>query len=64
MKELKEKLMTLGLGEDMAEKVMATVVEFAKSKVPAAYQGMVDDLLSGESSELRGILGSLGIDFP
>ena len=47
----------------MADKVMATVVEFAKSKIPAAYHGMVDEMLSGESSELRGILGSLGIDF-
>ena len=64
MKELKEKLMGLGLGEDMTDRVMATVVEFAKSKIPAAYHGMVDEMLSGESSELRGILGSLGIDFP
>ena len=63
MKELKEKLIALGLGDDMADKVMATVVEFAKSKIPATYHGMVDELLSGESSELRGILGSLGIDF-
>ncbi len=64
MNELKQKLMSLGLGEDMADKVMATVVEFAKSKIPAAYHGMMDEMLSGRSSELRGILGSLGIDFP
>jgi hypothetical protein len=64
MNELKEKLMTLGLGDEMADQVLATVVEFAKSKVPAAYRGMVDDLLRGQSPELQGILGSLGIDFP
>ena len=64
MKELREKLIALGLGDDMADKVMATVVEFAKSKIPATYHGMVGEMLSGESSELRGILGSLGIDFP
>jgi len=64
MKELKEKLIALGLGEEMADKVMATVMEFAKSKVPVAYQGMVDEMLNGETSELRGMLGSFGIDFP
>ena len=62
MKELREKLIALGLCDDMADKVMVTVVEFAKSKIPATYHGMVDEMLGGESSELRGILGSLGID--
>jgi len=64
MNELKEKLAALGLGEDMADRVIAAVLEVAKSKVPASYHGIIDDVLTGKSPELRGILGSLGINFP
>ncbi len=60
MNELKAKLTALGLSEDMAEKVIATVAEFVKGKIPATYHGMIDDVLAGKTPELGGILGSLG----
>ncbi len=60
MNELKQKLTSLGLGEDMADKVITTVADFVKSKVPASYHGMIDDALAGKTPELGGILGSLG----
>ena len=64
MNELKEKLIALGISEEMTHQVIATVLEFVKSKVPAPYHGMIDDVLAGQSPELRGLLGSLGINFP
>ena len=60
MNELKEKLVALGLSEEMADKTIATVADFVKSKIPATYHGMIDDVLAGKTPELGGILGSLG----
>ena len=60
MNELKEKLAALGLSEEMADKTIATVADFVKSKIPATYHGMIDDVLAGKTPELGGILGSLG----
>jgi hypothetical protein len=60
MNELKQKLVALGLSEEMADKVIATVAEFVKSKIPASYHSMIDDVLAGKSPETGGILGSLG----
>jgi hypothetical protein len=60
MNELKEKLVALGLSAEMADKVIATVADFVKSKIPASYHGMIDDVMAGKSPDLGGILGSLG----
>ncbi|MEO7098602.1 MAG: hypothetical protein ABI162_04520 [Luteolibacter sp.] len=60
MNELKEKLIALGLSEEMAGKVIVTVAEFVKSKVPESYHSMIDDVLAGKPPQLGGILGSLG----
>jgi hypothetical protein len=59
MDELKAKLIGLGLSEEMATKAIQTVGEFAKSKVPAEYQIMVDQLLAGESPNLGSLGGGL-----
>jgi ketopantoate reductase len=60
MNELKQKLMSLGLSEEMTEKAIATVAEFVKSKIPESYHSMIDDVLAGKTPEMGGILGSLG----
>jgi hypothetical protein len=60
MNELKQKLMALGLSEEMTDKAIVTVAEFVKSKIPASYHSMIDDVLAGKTPELGGILGSLG----
>ena len=60
MNELKEKLIALGLSEEMTDKAIATVAEFVKSKIPESYHSMIDDVLAGKTPELGGILGSLG----
>jgi hypothetical protein len=60
MNELKQRLVALGLSEEMADKVLATVADFVKSKIPASYHSMIDDVLAGKSSGSGGILGSLG----
>jgi hypothetical protein len=59
MNQLKEKLLGLGLSDEMTEKVIVTVAEFVKSKIPQSYHSMIDDVLAGKSPELGGILGSL-----
>jgi hypothetical protein len=43
----------------MADKVIVTVATFVKSKIPASYHSMIDDVLAGKSPELGRILGSL-----
>lgn len=60
MNELKNKLISIGLSDEMAEKAIATVAEFVKSKIPASYHGMMDDVLAGKSPDMGGILGSIG----
>lgn len=60
MNELKAKLTALGISEEMAEKVIVTVADFVKSRIPASYHGMIDDVLAGKSPDMGGILGSLG----
>ncbi len=60
MNELKEKLTSLGLSEEMTDKAIATVAEFVKSKIPESYHSMIDDVLAGKTPEMGGILGSIG----
>jgi hypothetical protein len=60
MNELKEKLTALGLSEDMAQKAISTVAEFAKSKLPENLHGMLDDVMAGKSPDLGGLGGMLG----
>ena len=60
MNELKERLKALGLSDEMADKTIATVADFVKSKIPESYHPMIDDVLAGKSPDLGGILGNLG----
>ena len=60
MNELKAKLMGLGLSAEMTDKAIVTIAEFVKSKIPASYHSMVDDVLAGKTPEMGGILGTLG----
>lgn len=60
MNELKQKLIALGLSEEMTDKAIATVAEFAKSKIPESYHPMLDDVLAGKTPEMGGLLGTLG----
>ena len=60
MNELKQKLIALGLADEMADKVIITVSDFVKSKIPESYHAMFDDVLAGKSPDMSGILGKLG----
>ncbi len=60
MNELKQRLQAIGLSPEMSDKAIVTVAEFVKSKIPASYHSMIDDVLAGKSPEMGGILGSLG----
>ena len=60
MNELKDKLTALGLSEELADKTIVTVAEFVKTKIPASFHGMIDDVLAGKPPELGGLLGGLG----
>lgn len=60
MNELKEKLKALGLSEEMTDKALATVADFAKSKLPENLHKPIDDVLAGKSPDFGGLLGGLG----
>ncbi|MEO0017232.1 MAG: hypothetical protein RLZZ522_515 [Verrucomicrobiota bacterium] len=60
MNELKEKLVSLGLSEDHATQAITAVAEFAKSKLPTQFHGMLDDVLAGKAPEIGGLGGMLG----
>ena len=60
MNELKDKLAALGLSPEMTDNVIRPVADFVKTKVPASYHGMIDDVLAGKTPDLGGILGGLG----
>lgn len=59
MNELKAKLAVLGLSDEVAEKAIHIVGDFAKAKLPASLHAMIDDVLAGKSPDL-GKLGKLG----
>ena len=49
-----------GINEEQAKKALDAVVEYAKEKVPPAFQGMIDGLLKGEKpGGLGGLMGGL-----
>ncbi len=60
MNELKARLTALGLSEEMAEKAIVTVAEFAKTKLPANFHGMIDSALAGKSGDSADSSGGLG----
>lgn len=60
MNELKERLKALGLSEEMTEKAIVTVAEFVKSKIPATFHPMIDEVLAGKNPDLGGMLGGFG----
>ncbi|QTN34082.1 hypothetical protein HZ994_17740 [Akkermansiaceae bacterium] len=60
IEELKQKLTALGMDEAMATKAIATVADFAKSKLPASLHGAIDDVMSGNKPDLGGLGGMLG----
>ena len=50
MNELKARLTALGLSEEMAQKAIVPVAEFAKTKLPANFHGMIDSALGGTTT--------------
>lgn len=56
--ELKIKLTSLGMDEEMADKAISTVAEFSKSKLPSPLHSAIDDVMAGKNPDL-GQLGSL-----
>jgi len=60
MNELKTRLTELGINEEMTDKVIATVADYAKSKIPEQFHSMLDDVLSGKSPDLAPVMDLLG----
>lgn len=59
MNELKERLAALGLSPEQVDKIVETVAEFVKEKLPEQYQPMVDDMLDGKAPDLSSIAGGM-----
>jgi hypothetical protein len=57
--ELTSRLTAIGLSEEMANKAIETVADFAKSKLPEQFHGALDDVMAGNTPDLGG-LGGLG----
>ena len=60
MNELKEKLRSFGLSDEQIDQSIVAVVEFAKSKLPAQFHGALDDVITGKTPDIGGLLGGLG----
>lgn len=60
MNELKTRLTALGLSEDMADKALETVADFAKSKLPEQFHSALDDVMAGKTPDLGKLGGMLG----
>lgn len=59
MNELKERLAALGLSGEQVDGAIRTVADFAKSRVPAEYHGVIEALLAGETPDLSALGGGL-----
>lgn len=60
MNELEKKLTGLGLSQEQSQQAIQAVVEFIKGKVPAEYQGMVDQVMAGNMPDLGSLGGLMG----
>ncbi|BCU78336.1 hypothetical protein [Luteolibacter sp. LG18] len=60
MKELEDKLASLGLSPEQSHQAIQAVVDFIKSKVPSEYQGMVDEVMAGNMPDLGALGGLMG----
>jgi len=58
--ELKARLTALGMDEEMATKAIATMAEFAKTKMPEQFHSSIDDVMAGKDPDLGPVLGLLG----
>lgn len=58
--ELKARLTSLGMDGEMATKAIATMADFAKTKVPAPFHSAIDDVLAGKEPDLGPLGGLLG----
>lgn len=56
--ELKARLTALGMDEEMANKAIVTVADFAKTKVPQQFHSAIDDVMAGNKPDL-GVLGGM-----
>ena len=57
--ELTSRLTAIGLSEEMANKAIETVADFAKSKLPEQFHGALDDVMAGNTPDLGGLGGLL-----
>ena len=60
MKELQDKLASLGLSQEQSTQAIQAVVDFIKAKVPAEYQGMVDQVMAGQMPDIGALGGLMG----
>ncbi|MGC4016604.1 MAG: hypothetical protein QM755_19100 [Luteolibacter sp.] len=60
MKELEDKLTALGLSQEQAQQAIQAVVDFIKGKIPAEYQGMLDQVMAGQMPDLGALGGIMG----
>jgi hypothetical protein len=58
--ELKTRLTAIGLSEEMADKAIETVADFAKTKLPEQFHSAMDDVLAGKNPDLGALGGLLG----
>ena len=58
--ELKLRLTKLGMDDEMADKAIVTIAEFAKSKLPAMMHSPIDDVMAGKDPDLGQLGGLLG----
>jgi 1,2-dihydroxy-3-keto-5-methylthiopentene dioxygenase len=52
--ELTSRLTAIGLSEEMANKAIETVADFAKSKLPEQFHGALDDVMAGDAAQFEG----------
>jgi hypothetical protein len=58
--ELKTRLTAIGLSEEMADKAIETVADFAKTKLPEQFHSAINDVLAGKNPDLGALGGLLG----
>ena len=60
IQELKTKLTELGLSEEMSDKAITTIADFAKTKLPDSLHTAIDDVMAGKTPDLGSLGGLLG----
>lgn len=58
--ELKSRLTAIGLSDEMADKAIEAMADYAKTKLPGQFHSAIDNVMAGKEPDFGPMVGLLG----